>query len=215
MTLYYVFFNLLNWRLCYRIMQCLSFPIVILFFSEFVNIQSWLHSIVLLWDSALHLFFKFSIAGSIRWAPAPWYVYPRSNLYLSSSNGVLYIFLIPGGWLECQPLAIEKGFYIGCCILTLGTSYVLRELCISCIYSEFMCRGNIQQRDLLFDIIRSKYSMMDTVLSREPNACISTLGGWEILSSYFVESTGAIVTTDSSVKLIRKYCESLPGDKYV
>ncbi|CAA6660911.1 unnamed protein product [Spirodela intermedia] len=86
-----------------------------------------------------------------------------------------------------------------------------------------MCRGNIQQRDLLFDIIRSKYSMMDTALNREPNACISAWGGREVsawskyphgVNSYFVESTGAIVTTDSSIKLIGKYCESLPGDKY-
>ena len=57
--------------------------------------------------------------------------------------------------------------------------------------------------------------MMSTALNRDHNSSIPALGDWEIINSYFVESTGAFVTADSSIKLISKYCEKLPADKYV
>ncbi|PKA63342.1 Endoribonuclease Dicer like 3a [Apostasia shenzhenica] len=74
--------------------------------------------------------------------------------------------------------------------------------------------GNIQQRNLLFDIIRSKHTMMDAAVSRDPDALIPKLVYHEDIKSYRIESTGATLTTDASVGLIHKYCEKLPKDKY-
>ncbi|XP_077233980.1 dicer-like 3 [Tasmannia lanceolata] len=75
-------------------------------------------------------------------------------------------------------------------------------------------RGNINQRNLLFDIIRSERSVTDTALNRCPDTCTSKEPFCEETKAYFVESTGATVTIDSSVSLIYRYCEKLPGDKY-
>ncbi|KAJ6793576.1 endoribonuclease Dicer-like protein 3a [Iris pallida] len=63
-------------------------------------------------------------------------------------------------------------------------------------------RGNIQQRDLLFNIIKSKHSMMDTASHRECVSLIPKLLDIEKTEAYDVESTGARVTADSSVNLI-------------
>lgn len=82
------------------------------------------------------------------------------------------------------------------------------------LYIIMLERGNIQQRNLLFDIIRSKHSMMDTALNRDPHALICKLSSDEDIDAYFVESTGARVTAGSSVSLVYKYCEKLPRDKY-
>uniref|UniRef100_A0A1D1ZF59 Endoribonuclease Dicer 3a n=1 Tax=Anthurium amnicola TaxID=1678845 RepID=A0A1D1ZF59_9ARAE len=81
-------------------------------------------------------------------------------------------------------------------------------------YVIMLERGNVQQRDLLFDIIRSKHSMMDAALNREVNTSIPTVCATEEIRAYRVESTGAMVTADCSVNLIYKYCEKLPRDKY-
>lgn len=70
------------------------------------------------------------------------------------------------------------------------------------------------QRDLLFDIMRSKHSMTDTTLHRDPDAYSFKLPGDEETYDYYIDSTGARVTVDSSVSLIYKYCERLPRDKY-
>lgn len=56
--------------------------------------------------------------------------------------------------------------------------------------------------------------MTNTALSRDPDVSVSKLCFEEDTNSYFVESTGATVTLDSSINLIQKYCEKLPGDKY-
>ncbi|XP_008793257.2 endoribonuclease Dicer homolog 3a-like [Phoenix dactylifera] len=82
------------------------------------------------------------------------------------------------------------------------------------LYVIMLERGNIQQRNLLFDIIRSKHSMLDTALNRDPHALISKLSSDEEIDAYYVESTGARITADSSVSLVYKYCEKLPRDKY-
>ncbi|KAJ4951413.1 hypothetical protein NE237_028245 [Protea cynaroides] len=81
-------------------------------------------------------------------------------------------------------------------------------------YVLMLERGNIKQRELLFDIIRSERSMTDTTLNRDPNACISRVCCMDETNAYVVESTGASVTADSSIGLIHRYCEKLPGDKY-
>ncbi|XP_050268142.1 endoribonuclease Dicer homolog 3a isoform X1 [Quercus robur] len=75
-------------------------------------------------------------------------------------------------------------------------------------------RGNTQQRDQLFDIIRSERSMTDTAMNRDPDAHILKACTTEEVNAYHVEATGASVTADSSVNLIHRYCEKLPGDKY-
>ncbi|XP_058069603.1 endoribonuclease Dicer homolog 3a [Magnolia sinica] len=81
-------------------------------------------------------------------------------------------------------------------------------------YILMLERGNIKQRDVLFDIIRSEHSMADTASNRDPDASISKVCRHEDINAYSVESTGATVTPDSSVSLIYRYCEKLPGDKY-
>ncbi|PSS19311.1 Endoribonuclease Dicer 3a like [Actinidia chinensis var. chinensis] len=75
-------------------------------------------------------------------------------------------------------------------------------------------RGNIKQRDQIFDIIRSEYSMTDTAVNRDPEACIFRACTIKETNAYYVDATGASVTADSSVNLIHRYCEKLPRDKY-
>lgn len=79
---------------------------------------------------------------------------------------------------------------------------------------SYICRGNLKQRNKLFDIIRSERSVTDTALSRDPEACFLKACTYVKTKSYIVESTGASVTTDSSVNLIHRYCEKLPSDRY-
>lgn len=81
-------------------------------------------------------------------------------------------------------------------------------------YVIMLERGNIQQRDLLFGIIMSKHSMMDTALNRDPDTFISRMFSDEEIDEYIVESSGATITADSSISLIYRYCEKLPRDKY-
>ncbi|RDX92252.1 Endoribonuclease Dicer-like 3, partial [Mucuna pruriens] len=75
-------------------------------------------------------------------------------------------------------------------------------------------RENVKQRDQLFDIIRSEYSMRNTAKNREQEAFSLETYGTEKTCAYYVDATGACVTADSSVSLIHRYCEKLPGDKY-
>ncbi|OVA04235.1 Ribonuclease III domain [Macleaya cordata] len=81
-------------------------------------------------------------------------------------------------------------------------------------YVLMLERGNTNQRNMLFDILRSENSMTDATLNRDPDASISKLYCMEESHAYYVESTGASVTADCSVSLIHRYCEKLPGDKY-
>ncbi|KAF9615049.1 hypothetical protein IFM89_021620 [Coptis chinensis] len=81
-------------------------------------------------------------------------------------------------------------------------------------YVLMLERGNIEQRDMLYDLIRSEHSMTDSALTRDPNACISKVCDTEEPDMYVVRSTGASVTADSCVSLIFRYCEKLPGDMY-
>ncbi len=72
----------------------------------------------------------------------------------------------------------------------------------------------MKQRDQLFDIIRSECSMTNTALNRDPDSCSLKARRIGETNAYFVNATGASVTSDSSVSLIHRYCEKLPGDKY-
>ncbi|KAI3877798.1 hypothetical protein MKW92_013413 [Papaver armeniacum] len=81
-------------------------------------------------------------------------------------------------------------------------------------YVLMLERGNTIQRDLLFDVIKSEQSMTAAASHRDPDAGITKLCCGEETEPYYVESTGASVTVDSSVSLIYRYCEKLPGDKY-
>ncbi|CAL5419477.1 unnamed protein product [Camellia sinensis] len=75
-------------------------------------------------------------------------------------------------------------------------------------------RGNIKQRDHIFDIIRSEYSMTDTAINRDPDASVLKACTIKEIDAYYVDATGASVTVDSSVNLIHRYCEKLPRDEY-
>ncbi|XP_060673707.1 endoribonuclease Dicer homolog 3a isoform X2 [Ziziphus jujuba] len=74
-------------------------------------------------------------------------------------------------------------------------------------------RGNMKQRDQLFDVIRSECSMIDTTVNRDPDA--HSLKTWTFggTDGYLVHATGASVTADSSISLIQRYCEKLPTAK--
>ncbi|XVE97781.1 hypothetical protein REPUB_Repub03eG0048300 [Reevesia pubescens] len=75
-------------------------------------------------------------------------------------------------------------------------------------------RGNVKQRTQLYDIIKSEYSMTNTAINRDPDLCLLKDCTFEEKDVYIVDATGASVTADSAVSLIRRYCEKLPGDKY-
>ncbi|XP_011002830.1 PREDICTED: endoribonuclease Dicer homolog 3-like isoform X2 [Populus euphratica] len=75
-------------------------------------------------------------------------------------------------------------------------------------------RGNTKQRDQLFEIIRSEWSMTDTAINRDPNVWNLKACASEAAKAYVVDVTGASVTADSSVSLIHRYCQQLPGDRY-
>ncbi|KAK7395386.1 hypothetical protein VNO78_15942 [Psophocarpus tetragonolobus] len=74
--------------------------------------------------------------------------------------------------------------------------------------------GNLKQRNQLFDIIRSEYSMKNTAKRRELEAFNLETYRTPKTCAYYVDATGACVTTDSSVSLVHRYCEKLPSDKY-
>lgn len=79
---------------------------------------------------------------------------------------------------------------------------------------DFDFRGNMKHREQMFDIIRSEYSVTDTAIKRDPDVCVVKPCLVKETNAYYVEATGASVTADSSVSLLNKYCEMLPGDKY-
>ncbi|KAK1314457.1 hypothetical protein QJS10_CPA06g01908 [Acorus calamus] len=81
-------------------------------------------------------------------------------------------------------------------------------------YFIMLERGNKNHRDLMFDLLRSKNSMFDTSAKRNSDTCIPRLCTEELSDVYCVKSTGAIVTLNSSISVIRKYCDMLPKDKY-
>ncbi|CAL8995994.1 unnamed protein product [Prunus brigantina] len=74
-------------------------------------------------------------------------------------------------------------------------------------------RGNKKQRDQLYEIVRREYLMTDSATNRDPETCVLKACTTEERNAYTVDATGASVTAASSVSLVQKYCETLPGDK--
>lgn len=56
--------------------------------------------------------------------------------------------------------------------------------------------------------------MTDTSRNRDPEVCTLKACCFEETKLYRAKVTGASVTTDSSVSLIYRYCDKLPGDRY-
>ncbi|KAF2285070.1 hypothetical protein GH714_037736 [Hevea brasiliensis] len=79
-------------------------------------------------------------------------------------------------------------------------------------YIIMLERGNVKQRDQLFDFIRSEWLMTNTTINRDPDVQSLKTCAAEETKAYIVNATGASVTADSSVNLIYRYCEKLPGD---
>lgn len=89
--------------------------------------------------------------------------------------------------------------------------HVSKKLHRSTILNVFY-RGNMDQRNLLIDIIRSEHSMTASTLNRDLDSCVSKICRIEEPNTYSVGSTGASVTADSSVNLVYKFCKKLPKD---
>uniref|UniRef100_A0A0D3HEX0 Uncharacterized protein n=1 Tax=Oryza barthii TaxID=65489 RepID=A0A0D3HEX0_9ORYZ len=82
--------------------------------------------------------------------------------------------------------------------------------------SEFILmieRGNLQQQEHIFRMIQTGYYVKNCALYRHPNALSYDLS-IQGMYTYQVQSTGATITADCCVNLIRKYCEKLPKDRY-
>ncbi|VAH04530.1 unnamed protein product [Triticum turgidum subsp. durum] len=76
-------------------------------------------------------------------------------------------------------------------------------------------RGNMDQQEHIFRIIRTEYYIKHFALYRHKNPNVSS-SEWPMQDkyAYYVDSTGATITADCCVDLIRKYCEKLPKDRY-
>ncbi|KAM0865318.1 hypothetical protein ACQ4PT_043361 [Festuca glaucescens] len=74
-------------------------------------------------------------------------------------------------------------------------------------------RGNMEQQERIFHIIQTEYYIKHFALYRSPNVSSSNSPMQE-KHTYHVDSTGATITADCCVNLIRKYCEKLPKDRY-
>lgn len=77
----------------------------------------------------------------------------------------------------------------------------------------FLCRGNVAQKEQFSKILRSEPVMREEVISREHMPANSSLVVHASPETYRVPSTGALVTPDSSVNLILRFCGKLPSDK--
>lgn len=79
------------------------------------------------------------------------------------------------------------------------------------LYIVMIERGNAQQRDLMFEITKSMHPMV----SQYEDAITQTKKMIEDEEPEVieVESTGAIVTLDSSIDLISRYCKRIPKDR--
>ncbi|KAI3454024.1 hypothetical protein Pfo_010687 [Paulownia fortunei] len=81
-------------------------------------------------------------------------------------------------------------------------------------YIIMLERGNTKQIDHVSYITRSENSMTHAAMNRDPDDCLVKACITNEALAYVVESTGASVTADSSISLIHRYCEKLPGDNY-
>ncbi|GMH08010.1 hypothetical protein Nepgr_009850 [Nepenthes gracilis] len=119
---------------------------------------------------------------------------------------------------------VEEGIHVPSCTCVVHfdmpktvRSYVQSRGCArqnNSLFIMMLERNNKEQRDQLFDIIRSEHAMSETAMNGEPDPCTLRAGNFSKASAYVVEATGASISADSSVTLIRRYCEKLPSDKY-
>nr|CAB3475177.1 unnamed protein product [Digitaria exilis] len=75
-------------------------------------------------------------------------------------------------------------------------------------------QGNVKQNDLISAIIRSKNSMTEIASNREPEDSPPSFFPTEEINEYYISTTGAKITTDSSISVLNQYCDKLPKDKY-
>lgn len=85
---------------------------------------------------------------------------------------------------------------------------------IRCLNADALFRGNVKQDDLISAIVTSKNSMIETASNREPDDRHPSFFPDEEINEYHISTTGAKVTTDSSISVLYQYCEKLPKDKY-
>ncbi|GAB2250760.1 hypothetical protein Droror1_Dr00017010 [Drosera rotundifolia] len=119
---------------------------------------------------------------------------------------------------------VEEGIHVPTCscvirfdLPTTVRSYVQsrgRARRTDSMFIMMLERNNFKQRDQLFNILRSERSMSETAVNRDPDGCILRGCNSRETGAYYVDSTGASVTADSSVSLVHQYCEKLPRDKY-
>lgn len=62
--------------------------------------------------------------------------------------------------------------------------------------------------------MRSKASMAAIASNREPEDSHSDFFPTEEMNEYHISTTGAKITTDSSISVLYQYCDKLPKDKY-
>ncbi|CAL4972547.1 unnamed protein product [Urochloa decumbens] len=74
-------------------------------------------------------------------------------------------------------------------------------------------QGNVKQNDLISALMRSKSSMTEIASNREPEDSHTSFFPTEEINEY-ISTTGAKITTDSSISVIYQYCDKLPKDKY-
>ena len=77
-----------------------------------------------------------------------------------------------------------------------------------------LCRGNVKQNDLISALMRSKTSMAEIASNREPEDSHPSFFPTEEINEYHISTTGAKITTDSSISVLYQYCDKLPKDKY-
>ncbi|KAK3162796.1 hypothetical protein QOZ80_1BG0093880 [Eleusine coracana subsp. coracana] len=75
-------------------------------------------------------------------------------------------------------------------------------------------RGNVKQDNLISAIVRSKNSMVEAASNREPDDLHPNFFPAEEINEYLISTTGAKITTASSISVLYQYCEKLPKDKY-
>ncbi|CAO2167444.1 unnamed protein product [Urochloa humidicola] len=75
-------------------------------------------------------------------------------------------------------------------------------------------QGNMKQNDLLSALKRSKTSMTEIASNREPEDPQTSFVPTEEINEYHIRTTGAKITTDSSISVLNQYCDKLPKDKY-
>ncbi|XP_057810425.1 endoribonuclease Dicer homolog 3a-like [Salvia miltiorrhiza] len=80
-------------------------------------------------------------------------------------------------------------------------------------YITMLERGNAKQIDHMLFITRSETSMIHTAVNRDPGDSPVKACNTNKVVSYVVESSGASVTSDSSISLLHRYCQNLPLDK--